>query len=163
MFSVHFTLDGQPRRLTKTYRTRLWAEKAAAQVTAAYGVPATITGREDRPQPGMLPVGSVLHGCEGVTISRHRFFEITWAAPDGRTVKARELRRYVESGSVSDPAGMRVRPVITGVDRFAGPEVTYRVRVGDGGRPYIRDGYDCYATPMEPDRLLAGYLDTYFD
>ena len=38
-----------------------------------------------------------------------------------------------------------------------------RSRVGDGGRPYIRDGYDCYATPMEPDRLLAGYLDTYFD
>ena len=73
------------------------------------------------------------------------------------------LAAHVESGSETDPAGMRVRPVITGPDRFAGPEAKYRVRVGDGDRPYIRDGYDCYATPMEPDRLLAGYLDTYFD
>lgn len=111
MFNVHFTLDGRPRRLTKTYKTRQGAEKAAARVTAEYGVPATVAGQEDRPQPGMLPVGSVLHGCEGVTTSHHRFFEITWAAPDGRTVKARELRRYVESGSETDPAGMRVRPL----------------------------------------------------
>lgn len=163
MLTVHFTLNGSPRRLTKTYKTRQGAEKAAARVTAEYGVPATITGREDRPQPGMMPIGSVLHGCEGVTTSHHRFFEITWAAPDGRTVKARELRRYVESGSENDPAGMRVRPVITGPDRFAGPEAKYSVRVGDSGHPYIRDGYDCYATPMDPDRLLAGYLDTYLD
>ena len=160
---MHFTLDGRPRRLTKTYKTRRGAEKAAARVTAEYGVPTTITGQENRPRPGMMPVGTVLHGCEGVTTSHHRFFEVTWAAPDGRTVKARELRRCVESGSVSDPAGMRVRPFITGPDRFAGPETRYRVRVGDGDRPYIRDGFDCYATPMEPDRLLAGYLDTYLD
>lgn len=163
MFTVHFTLDGQPRRLTKAYKTRRWAEKAAAEVTAEYGVPATVTGREDRPQPGMLPIGSVLHGCEGVTTSHHRFFEVTWAAPDGRTVKARELRRYVESGSETDPAGMRVRPVITGPDRFAGPETKYRVRVTDNDRPYIRDGYDCYAFPMESTSPLAGYLDTYLD
>lgn len=38
-----------------------------------------------------------------------------------------------------------------------------QVECGDGGHPYIRDGYDCYATPMEPTRLLAGYLDTYLD
>lgn len=106
-------------------------------------------------------VGDIFHGSFGYDMTINCFWEVTRVSPSGKTIWVRELKSEC---SWEDPhsGAMRCRAIITGDDRFTGPEIRKRVHT-DCETPWFRAESFMLARRLDNEHMLDGFYENHMD